>query len=56
MKEAVLDRWLKNAVQFADELIIVDTGLKDSTKKIEAGYIEQIYDHIRNDDFAAARN
>lgn len=55
-EEAVLERCLKNAVQFADELIIVDTGSKDRTKKIAAEYTEQVYDYIWNDDFAAARN
>lgn len=55
-EEPVLERCLKNAVQFADELIIADTGSVDRTKEIAAGYTDMVYDYVWNDDFAAARN
>ena len=41
-EEAVLERCLKNAGKFADEIIIVDTGSDDKTKKIAQGYTDKI--------------
>ena len=55
-EEAVLERCLKNAGKFADEIIIVDTGSDDKTKKIAQGYTDKIYDFPWRDDFSAARN
>ncbi len=40
----------------ADEIIIVDTGSTDRTKKIVRGYTDNIFDYEWIDDFAAARN
>jgi glycosyltransferase involved in cell wall biosynthesis len=54
--EPVLGRCLEGVSLFADELIVVDTGSADTTKKIAARYTDQIYDYIWSDDFAAARN
>ena len=42
--------------KFADEIIIVDTGSDDKTKKIAQGYTDKIYDFPWRDDFSAARN
>lgn len=42
--------------EFADEIIIVDTGSSDNTKNIAAKYTDKIYDFEWIDDFAAARN
>lgn len=55
-EEPVLERCLKNASQFADEIIVVDTGSSDSTKEIARRYTRSVYDYEWQDDFAAARN
>ena len=55
-EEPVMERCLKNAVQFADELIVVDTGSIDRTREIASKYTELLYDYEWCDDFAAARN
>ncbi len=55
-EEAVLDRCLKPAKLFADEIIIVDTGSTDRTAEIAEKYTEHVYKYQWNDDFAAARN
>ena len=55
-EEKVLKRCLDSAVSFADEIIIVDTGSSDSTKKIAETYTKKVYDFTWNDDFSAARN
>ena len=55
-EEDVLARCLDFAINFADEIIIVDTGSTDRTKEIAALYTDQVYDFEWIDDFAAARN
>lgn len=55
-EEKVLDRCLASLRDLADEIIIVDTGSKDNTKKIATGYTDKIYDFTWIHDFAAARN
>ncbi len=40
-EEAVLKRCLSCVKQFADEIIIVDTGSMDSTKEIAKPYTEK---------------
>ncbi|MCR5288436.1 MAG: glycosyltransferase family 2 protein [Treponema sp.] len=55
-EEPVIERCLRNVVQFADELIVVDTGSVDRTKEIAAKYTDWVYDYEWNDDFSAARN
>ncbi len=55
-EEAVIERCLKNASKFADEIIVVDTGSVDRTKEIAGKYTELVYDYEWRDDFADARN
>jgi len=55
-EEDVLTRCLSSVKDIVDEIIIVDTGSKDRTKEIAAGFTDRIYDFEWIDDFAAARN
>jgi len=55
-EEAVLDRCLSGIHGIVDEIIIVDTGSTDNTKKIAAKYTDKIYDFKWVKDFGAARN
>lgn len=55
-EEAVLNRCLLSVKQFADEIIIVDTGSSDTTKEIAKRYTNLIYDYPWDDDFSKARN
>ena len=55
-EEKVLARCLDCVKQFADEIIIVDTGSGDSTKKIASKYTDKVFDFAWCDDFAKARN
>lgn len=55
-EESVLARCLESVHGIADEIIIVDTGSLDKTKKIAALYTDKIYDYLWNDNFAEARN
>lgn len=51
-----LARCLDCAKQFADEIIIVDTGSSDDTKDIALKYTDKVYDFKWVDDFSKARN
>ncbi len=55
-EEKVLARCLESLKGLADEIIIVDTGSLDETKRIAANYTDKIYDFTWIYDFAAARN
>lgn len=55
-EEKILGRCLDCVKDIADEIIIVDTGSKDSTKSIASQYTDKIYDFEWIDDFSAARN
>lgn len=55
-EEKVLARCLSGIAEAVDEIIIVDTGSRDGTKEIAAGFTDKIYDFEWNDDFSAARN
>lgn len=54
-EEEVLERCL-SCLTFADEIVVVDTGSRDDTRKIAARFTDKIYDFAWRDDFAAARN
>lgn len=55
-EEAVLARCLDSVKGVVDEIIVVDTGSTDQTKKIARRYTERVYDFPWVDDFSAARN
>lgn len=55
-EEETLDRVLSCAKQFADEIVIVDTGSTDNSKKIAKKYTDKIFDFKWVDDFSKARN
>ncbi|BCJ92968.1 glycosyl transferase [Anaerocolumna cellulosilytica] len=55
-EEKVLVRCLETLKEIADEIILVDTGSTDHTKKLASRYTDKIYDFEWIDDFAAARN
>ncbi len=55
-EEDVLRRCLQSAVDFVDEIIIVDTGSADSTKEIAKEFTDKVYDFEWVNDFSAARN
>lgn len=55
-EEKILGRCLDSIADLADEIIIVDTGSTDDTKKIAASYGAEIFDFKWVDDFSAARN
>lgn len=55
-EEKVLERVLKCAQKFADEIVVVDTGSTDKTKEIAQKFTSKIYDFAWCDDFSKARN
>ncbi|MBD5552109.1 MAG: glycosyltransferase family 2 protein [Lachnospiraceae bacterium] len=55
-EERILRRCLDCVADLVDEIIIVDTGSTDRTKKIAAEYTEQIYDFAWTGNFSDARN
>ena len=55
-EEDVLKRCLDSVKTVVDEIIIVDTGSTDSTKKIAKEFTDKIYHFNWIDDFAKARN
>lgn len=55
-EEKVLSRCLDSIADLMDEIIIVDTGSIDRTKKIAALYTDRIYDFTWTGNFSDARN
>lgn len=55
-EERALRRCLDSVADLADEIVIVDTGSTDATKRIASQYTDKIYDFTWTGDFAAARN
>lgn len=55
-EEKILARCLDSISDLVDEIIIVDTGSVDGTKRIAAKYTDRIYDFTWIGDFSAARN
>ena len=55
-EERVLGRCLSAAVQFADELIVLDTGSKDRSREIAGEYTALVFSEPWQNSFARARN
>ena len=55
-EERVLGRCLESVKDFADEIVIVDTGSGDRTAEIAAEFTDRIFHYPWRDDFSAARN
>lgn len=55
-EEQVLARALANASVYADEIVIVDTGSTDGTKRVAKNFTDKVFDMEWNDDFSLARN
>ncbi|WP_139996969.1 glycosyltransferase [Paenibacillus paridis] len=55
-EEKVLGRCLESIKNLVDEIIVVDTGSKDTTKEIATSFGAKIYDYEWNDSFSDARN
>ncbi|MEB9686074.1 glycosyl transferase [Bacillus thuringiensis serovar pingluonsis] len=55
-EEHTLEKCLKSIKDVVDEIIIVDTGSTDKTKKIARKWTDRVYDFSWCNDFSAARN
>lgn len=55
-EEDTLERCLSSVKDALDEIVIVDTGSTDATKKTASRFTNKIFDFKWCDDFAAARN
>lgn len=55
-EEQYLEKCLKKALDYVDEIVIVDTGSTDKSKTIAKGYTDKIYDFEWCNDFSKARN
>lgn len=55
-EEQVIGRILKQVTEFADEIIVVDTGSKDKSVEIAKSFTPYVYKFDWVDDFSKARN
>lgn len=55
-QEKNIERCLKALSGYGFELVVVDTGSTDQTKKLAEKYTENVYEFAWCDDFAAAKN
>ena len=55
-EEENLPACLASAADLVDEVVVVDTGSRDRTREVAAGFGARVYEFPWVDDFAAARN
>jgi len=55
-EENNLDRCLNSIAEYVEDIVIVDTGSTDDTKKIAEKYTSKVYDFKWCNDFSKARN
>lgn len=55
-EEKNIKEWIKNVEQFADEIIVVDTGSVDNTVEIAKKMAVRLFHYEWNDDFSSAKN
>lgn len=55
-EEEFLEKNLRSASHYVEDLVVVDTGSTDCTKEIAMKYTQKIYDFSWCNDFSAARN
>jgi tetratricopeptide (TPR) repeat protein len=55
-EEAMLEACLASARASVDDMVVVDTGSADATKRIARDAGARVFDFVWRDDFAAARN
>lgn len=55
-EEETLPLVLSDVREFADEIVVVDTGSDDRTREIAKDFTDRVFDFPWTDDFSAARN
>ena len=55
-EEEVLERCLNCVSQFADEIVVIDTGSKDKTVEIAKRFTNCVHSFQWENDFSKARN
>jgi len=55
-EEPNIGRCLKSVRKVTSQIIVLDTGSEDNTKKIAASHGAEVYEHKWKDDFSEARN